>query len=88
MSKKVADSFNIEIKNWPIAHDKYLIDDKITVAIQINGKVRDTIMINPDTSESEIRERVLDLPKIKSWTADSEIKKFIYIKDKIVSIVV
>ena len=87
-TSKVAEKLNIAINSWPAFDEKSISDEKITIAIQINGKVRDEIEISRDESEENIKKMALESEKIRSWTKGGEIKKFIYIKGKIVSIVV
>ncbi len=75
-------------EKW-LEYDKDLAkDDIIKIPIQINGKVRDFIELKLDTEESEeLKNSVLELPKIKKYL-DKDIKKFIYVKNKIISIVI
>ena len=75
-------------EKW-LEYDKDLAkDDIIKIPIQINGKVRDFIELKLDTEESEeLKNSVLELPKIKKYL-DKDIKKFIFVKNKIISIVV
>jgi leucyl-tRNA synthetase len=60
----------------------------MNLAIQVNGKLRDNIEVAKGISESEIREKVLALEKVQKWIEGKEIRKFIYVKEKLVSIVV
>jgi leucyl-tRNA synthetase len=73
---------------WPVAEPKYLVDDRITVAVQINGKVRGTIEIPADAEETA----VLDLAKadagVSKHLAGATIRKAIYVKGRIVNFVV
>jgi len=75
-------------EKW-VEYDKGLAkDDIIKLAIQINGRVRDFIELELDTEESEeLKNKILELPKIKKYL-DKDIKKFIFVKNKIISIVV
>ncbi len=76
-------------EEWPSYNKDLIKEEKIKLAIQINGKVRDFIILDLDTKESKkLREKVLNLIKVKKYLAGQEIKKFIYIKNKIISIVV
>jgi len=76
-------------EKW-LEYDEGLIkENKIKLAIQINGKVRDFINLKLDIEESEqLKNKILNLPKIKKYLVNKKIKKFIYIKNKIISIVV
>ncbi len=74
--------------NWPVADKKLLEDKKVTIAIQINGKVRDMIEIENNTNEESLKKQVLDREKVKTWIQNKEIVKTIIVPNKIISIVV
>lgn len=88
MTNKIANHFKINISDWPDYDKKYIKEKNITIPVQINGKIRDQIEINTDNSEEEIKNKVLKSAQVNKWIPKSGIKKFIYVKDKIVSIVV
>jgi leucyl-tRNA synthetase len=73
---------------WP-KWDKNLIkDEKIRIAIQVNGKVRAEIEIKAGIPQGEVEKIALTNDIIKGWIEGKGIKKVIYIKDKLVNIVV
>jgi leucyl-tRNA synthetase len=73
--------------DWPKYDEKLIASEKVTIVVQINGKVRDKFEAEPGTSEQAIKKIVLGLPNVKIWLSDKEIRKFILVPDKIVSIV-
>ena len=73
---------------WP-EYDKSLIKESVTeVPVQINGKVRSKVMVTDDMSEAKVKELALADDKVKKWLEDKEIRKFIYVKNKIINIVI
>lgn len=84
------DEISVHIAKWPVVEEKYLVEDKIKVAVAINGKVRDEIEINTDDKEKqvEIIQLAKGTEKIKSWLLDKKIVKEIYIPGKMVNFVV
>jgi leucyl-tRNA synthetase len=84
-----ADKSNDSIFNqaWPEYDPKNIIDKEIELVIQINGKVRDKIKTKKDISEEEAQKIALKSEKIKKHINSKEIKKVIYIKGKLVNIV-
>jgi leucyl-tRNA synthetase len=78
---------SIHISSWPIYNPKLLIDDSIKMGIQVNGKVRAEIEVTLDATEDDVRNMVMQIPDILKWTEGKEIKKFIFIPKKIISIV-
>jgi leucyl-tRNA synthetase len=57
------------------------------VVVQVNGKVRDRLMLAPDAPEAIARERALDLPKVAEHLAGAEPRKFIYVPGRLINIV-
>ena len=78
---------SIHLSDWPTYDPALIIDDTVTLGVQVNGKVRTEITIAKDAPESEIKNMVLELPEIIKWIENKNVKKFIYIPGKIVSIV-
>ena len=79
---------SIHLEAWPDYDEKLLVDTTLRIPVQINGKVRDTIEIPADSGEAEVRAAATAGPKVKEYLAGKEIKKFIYIPGKMVSIVI
>ena len=79
--------FNKDILDevWPIYNSNYITKDVINLPIQINGKMKKTISVNKDISEEELISKIRSkYPNI----INGEIKKIIYIKGKIINIIV
>ncbi|TSC55057.1 MAG: leucyl-tRNA synthetase [Parcubacteria group bacterium LiPW_30] len=72
---------------WPIYDESKLTGGKVVIAVQINGKLRETLEFLSNVSEDEIKEAVMNSPRVKSWILDKKIKKTIYIKGRMFSIV-
>ena len=79
---------SIHLVAWPNVDEDALQKRSVTIAIQVNGKVRDTIDIDINSSEKDIKALVLGMDTIKKWTEGKTINKFIYIENKIINIVV
>ncbi|HAO93999.1 MAG: leucine--tRNA ligase [Deltaproteobacteria bacterium GWB2_55_19] len=73
---------------WPAVDESALVMAEVTVVIQINGKVRSKVNVPADSSEEFVRESVMNDEKAAGWIAGKEIKKFVYVPNKIVNIVV
>ena len=79
---------SIHEQEWPKWNPKLIIDETVKIAVQVNGKVRAEIEILADINEGEVREIALANENIKKWVEDKEVKKFIYVKNKLVNIVI
>ena len=78
---------SIHLSSWP-KWDKNLIqDDAIKIAVQINGKVRTEIMIKTDDSEEEIKKQVVLNEVVLKHLSNQSIKKVIYVKNRLINIV-
>lgn len=85
--EKLGNQFSIfDGKHWPQVDEKYLVQDTITMAVQVNWKVRWTIDISKDATQNEVMDVIRNDEKI-SRNLTSEIKKVIYIPWKICNIV-
>jgi len=73
---------------WPVADPKMLIDDEITLPIQINGKRRAEITVPRDMAKEEIEKLVMDSDAVKRAMADGDSpKKLIVVPGRIVNVV-
>lgn len=74
--------------DWPSFIEKLTLSDDVQLAVQINGKVRDNVTVDRNIEENELREMVLSREKVQNWVQGKELRKFIYVKGKLVSVVV
>ena len=74
--------------SWPEYDEEKTIDDKITIGVQVNGKLRGEVLINTNEEESSVKEKVLNIENIKKYLDGKDIIKFIYIPNKIVNIII
>ena len=74
-------------EKWPTFVKDYLVTKQINLPIQINGKIKTTIMIDVGLTREEIVKKVLAIPKIIQILNNKQIKKTIYIKDKIINFI-
>jgi leucyl-tRNA synthetase len=79
---------SIHLSQWPKWNPKKIIEEKIKLAVQINGKVRTEIMIDKDAKEDEVKKLTLANKVVINWLGDKEIKKFIYVPGRIINIVI
>lgn len=73
---------------WPKYDKEALKVDEVTIIIQLNGKVRSKINVSVDEDEEKIKDIALNEPKIASYLQGKEIVKIIYVKNKLLNIVV
>ena len=86
-SKTIGANSSVHDQIWPEVDQSTLIDDMIEIPVQIKGKIRGRLLISKTETEEGIKERILKDNTLSTWLSDSEIKKIIYIPNKIVSII-
>jgi leucyl-tRNA synthetase len=72
---------------WPQYNAEYIKEEKVMIAVQVNGKLRDTCEMDRDTEEVQMKEIVFNLDKVTKHIEGKEIKKVIIIPNKLVNIV-
>ncbi|MGE5444540.1 MAG: leucine--tRNA ligase [Ignavibacteriales bacterium] len=75
-------------KPWIEWNGEILGSAEITIVIQVNGKVRSQVLMDPDSGEEEIKQAAFSDEKVKNYIAGKEIKKVIVVPKKLVNIVV
>ena len=72
---------------WPVFDEKKLVQDEITIVIQIDSKVRSKVTVPADISNEDLKKIVLDDAKVKDRLKDKQIKKFIIVPKKLANLV-
>ncbi|OHC91458.1 MAG: hypothetical protein A2095_14120 [Sphingomonadales bacterium GWF1_63_6] len=79
---------SIFLEKWPKYDPKLIKDEEAIIVVQINGKMRDQLRLAAGASEEEMKKRALESPKIKKYTESKNIRKIIFVKDRIINLVV
>ncbi len=72
---------------WPAFDPALLIEDEIELPVQVNGKVRDKIVVKKDATAAEIEAAALAAPRIVEHTAGKSVKKIVVVPGRLVNIV-
>ncbi|MBP9821970.1 MAG: leucine--tRNA ligase [Candidatus Pacebacteria bacterium] len=86
--KTLGNESSVHVERWPEFDEALLLEESISLVIQVNGKFRDTISAKRGLSEEEVKVMVLANEKVKKEIEGKEIKKFVYVQDKLTNIVV
>ena len=73
---------------YPSINEKYLKDSTFNYPISINGKTRTLMLFPNDASENDIKKAVLADTTVQKWIEGKTVKKFIFVKERIVNLVV
>jgi len=72
---------------WPHYDEALASDDEVTVAVQVNGKVRGTLRLARGSPETEVRAQALALPSVARHIEQRTVTKVVVVPDRIVSVV-
>ncbi len=83
-------SGSIHTTTWPVAESKYLTHEKVTIAVQVNGKLRATFQVSREEAQDQAATIALarELSDVQRYCQGKQIKKSIYVPGKIVNFVV
>jgi len=79
---------SVYLEKWPSYDAAAILEDEIEIVVQVNGKVRDKIVIPVNTPEEEVKEAALKQERIAPYIKDKKIIKVISVPGKLVNIVV
>ena len=79
---------SIHDEPWPVYDPELAALEQVTMVVQVNGKVRDTLSASPDVSEDEMRELALESDKVRSHLKGREPAKVIAKPPKLINFVI
>lgn len=85
--KKWEPQQSVHLQPWPKFDKEMVVDEVITLPVQVDGKLRDEIEVSKDVTEEEVKDVVLELDKVKKYTQGKEDLRIIYVEGKIVNVV-
>ncbi|MBN1618301.1 leucine--tRNA ligase [Candidatus Dojkabacteria bacterium] len=80
--------FSVHSQMWPKFDENSLKNEAKEIAVQINGKVRGKVNVTEGMTEDQVKELAISDNNVKKYMEGNEIKKFIYVPGRIVTIVV
>jgi len=84
--ESLGEKTSIHLSNWPEHNDSLIVDEVVTVAIQINGKIRGTVEVMANISDDELSKKAIELESAKKWIGNNyKIVKIV--PQKLISIV-
>jgi leucyl-tRNA synthetase len=97
LSSELWETLNARFKNardditkqpWPTHEERWLVEDEIEVVVQVNGKVRDRMKVSLDATEEEVKTAALANFRVQQFIAYKEIRKVVFVPNKLINIVV
>jgi leucyl-tRNA synthetase len=87
-SELLEQTFNKQLQDckWPTYDESMALEDQVTIAIQVNGKLRGQVIVDKGTSEEKVRK--LADTEVEKWLDGKLITKVIFVKDRLINFVV
>lgn len=85
--EKLGHKESIFKEKWPEYDLELIKNEKIILVVQVNGKVRDSIEVGAGISEEKAKTLATQSEKIRTWIEGKEIRKIIFVKGKLINIV-
>ncbi|MBI4039194.1 leucine--tRNA ligase [Candidatus Daviesbacteria bacterium] len=84
------EKYSIHQQPWPQSDNKYLQEVEVSLPVQVNGKVKDVLLIQKDILDNKevIEKMALTAEKVQKFLSGKSVKKVIYIPGKVISLVV
>lgn len=81
-------AYSIHQQAWPVANADLAAEEEIEVVLQVNGKVRDKLIVPADADEAQLRALAMASERLKSFIGERSIRKVIVVPGKLVNVVV
>jgi len=79
--------YSIHNQQWPYWNEELAKDEKVTMVIQINGKLRDRFLVPVTVNEQEVKQMAMLRPKVEAYLANKKMVKVIYVPGRLINFV-
>ena len=81
---------SVHLENWPKYDDKYLAEDEVSIVVQINGRLRDSIRVESSKLkvQDDVEKEARKSEKVNRYLEGQTVKKIIYIEGKLLNFVI
>ncbi len=85
---QIGNSGSILDASYPTFDPQYLVESSKEYPVSINGKLRTTLVLDLSATEEQVREVVMQNAVVQKWIEGKEVKKFIFVKNKMINVVI
>ena len=78
----------VTFAEWPKYDPKLILDEKFTLVVQINGKVRDSFEVKAEISQAEAEKLALGREKVQGYLKGTKPKRVIFVPGRLINLVV
>jgi leucyl-tRNA synthetase len=86
--KEMGNTVSIHTAAWPVADESKLVENEVTIAIQIGGKLRGTLVLPRDLAEMNVLDEVKKTEIYQKYVGEQTPKKIIFVPNKLINIVI
>ena len=86
--ERLGNEYSVHLQSWPEFDDELTRDKTVDLVVQVNGKVRDRMTVDPTIEEAEALTRALALPRVQELIDGKSPAKVIFVPGRLLNIVV
>jgi leucyl-tRNA synthetase len=86
--ERIGGDGSVHDASWPSYDERLARDELIELVVQVNGRVRGRLQVSPGMRRQEVVSRALDDDGVRRFVGDNEIRKTVYVQDRLVNIVI
>lgn len=86
--QRMGHSQHLIASTWPEFDPALAVEDVITIVVQVNGKLRERLEVERGTADEKVKAMALESSRVQAATGGKTIRKMIYVKEKLLNIVV
>ncbi|BDR58545.1 hypothetical protein XA3_09860 [Xylocopilactobacillus apicola] len=88
LNERLGNNESLTYSEWPTFDVNKIVEDTVTIAVQVNGKLRGTIEASVDEDQEQLKDKAKNLENVQKFIEDHQVVKTIVVPNKIVNIVV
>jgi len=85
--ERLGEPFSVHTQQWPVYDEAMTREDVVELVVQVNGRMRDKILLPPDLDEPAALEQVMALDRVREQLTDLKVARVIYVPGRLVNIV-
>ncbi|MFZ5364771.1 MAG: leucine--tRNA ligase [Patescibacteria group bacterium] len=85
--QEIGKKSSLTLTNWPTYDEQRILEEKVRLVIQINGKLKASLEADSGITEDEARELALKEAKVRKAIGECRISKVVFVKDKLINFV-
>jgi leucyl-tRNA synthetase len=86
--ERIGGPYSIHLQPWPVADPALMAEETVEVVVQVNGKVRDRVMLTPGASEADALAAATASPRVAQAAGVGAPRKVVYVPGRLINIVV